>query len=124
MTGKEYQELAMRTNDGKCEERLQSKIDNNMTVDISEVICACLGLSGEVGELVDMVKKFVFHKTPMDNSHFIKEIGDIMWYIALLCNACDYNLDDILEMNIDKLKKRYPDGFDTYRANHREEGDV
>lgn len=124
MTGKEYQELAMRTNDGKCEERLQSKIDSNMTVDISEVICACLGLSGEVGELVDMVKKFVFHKTPMDDNHFRKEIGDIMWYIALLCHACGYNLDDILEMNIDKLKKRYPDGFDTYRANHREEGDV
>lgn len=124
MIGSEYVEMAMRTNDGKSKERLQAKIDSNMTVDIGEAIMACLGLSGEVGELNDMVKKFIFHGTPMDEVHFKKEIGDIMWYIALICYTCGYELDEILKMNIEKLKARYPEGFDTYRANHRQEGDV
>lgn len=124
MQGKEYTQLAMRTNDGKCKERLQAKMNSNMTADISEAIAACLGLSGEVGELTDMVKKFIFHGTPIDEEHLKKEIGDILWYIALMCYTCNYDLDDIMQMNIEKLKARYPEGFDTYRANHREEGDV
>lgn len=124
MTGREYVELAMRTNDGKCRERLQSKMDSNMLVDISTVLNASLGLSGEVGELNDMVKKFIYHGTPMDEVHFKKELGDIMWYIALMCNACGYDLNDIMEMNIEKLKKRYPEGFDIHKANHRQEGDI
>lgn len=124
MNGKDYTELAMRTNDGKCKERLQTKMDSNMIVDIGEAINACLGLSGEVGELTDMVKKFIFHGTSMDEAHFKKEIGDILWYIALICHTCNYDLDDIMEMNIEKLKSRYPEGFNEYLANHRQEGDI
>lgn len=124
MNNKDYVELAMRTNDGKSKERLQAKIDSNMAVDIGEAIMACLGLSGEVGELNDMVKKFIFHGTPMDEVHFKKEIGDIMWYIALICHTCGYDLDEILEMNISKLKARYPQGFNVVDANNRAEDDV
>lgn len=124
MTGKEYVELAMRTNDGRCKERLQSKIDSNMLVDISEVLNVSLGLSGEVGELNDMVKKFIYHGTPMDEAHFKKEMGDILWYLALMCHACGYDLDTIMEMNIDKLKARYPEGFDIHKANNRQKGDI
>lgn len=124
MTGNEYQELAMRTNIPNTKEYLQDKINSNMTVNISEVLNASLGLSGEVGELNDMIKKFIYHKTPMDEGHFKKEIGDICWHIAQMCHACGYELDDILQMNIDKLKSRYPDGFSIERANNRKEGEV
>lgn len=124
MTGKEYQELAMRTNDGNCKERLESAMRGNQTADLGEVLNAALGLSGEVGELNDMVKKYIFHKTPMDEAHFKKEIGDVLWYIAMMCHACGYDLDDIMQINIDKLRARYPEGFDTERANNRVSGDV
>lgn len=120
----EYQELAMRTNDHKAKERVQERLDSNMTVDIGGVLNASLGLSGEVGELNDMIKKFIFHKTPMDEVAFKKELGDICWYIAMMCEACGYKLEDIMEMNIEKLRKRYPDGFDTEKANNRAEDDV
>lgn len=60
-----------------------------------------------------MVKKWVFHEKELDVDHAKKEAGDICWY-----------LDEIMQMNVDKLKARYPEGFDTYRANHRNEGDV
>lgn len=124
MTGNEYQELAMRTNCKDAKERLDDKLHNNMLVNFAQVINASLGLSGEVGELNDMIKKFAFHGTPMDESHFMKEVGDICWYIAQMCDACGYKLDDILDINIDKLKARYPEGFDTVRANNRASNDV
>lgn len=128
ITGKEYQELAMRTNDGKASPRLvhqlssNLKIDNN--IDIGEVIDACLGLSGEVGEFNDMIKKWIFHEKPLDIEHLKKECGDIMWYIALMCHSFGWDLDEIMQMNIDKLKARYPEGFDIDKANNRKEGDV
>ena len=124
MTGNEYQELAMRTNCKDAKERLVNKVNSNMTTNFSQVVNAALGLSGEVGELNDMIKKFAFHGTPMDELHFMKEIGDICWYIAQMCDACGYKLDNILDINIDKLKARYPEGFDTARANNRASNDV
>lgn len=123
MNNKEYIELAMRTNDGGCTTRLQSALEYP-GFDVGELVMGCLGLSGEVGELVDMVKKSIFHGTLFDETHFKKELGDIMWYMALICHTFGYDLDEILEMNIDKLKARYPEGFDTYLANHREDGDI
>ena len=125
MTGNKYQRLAMRTNDGKSTERLKYHTNvSNAQVDIGGVFNACLGLSGEVGELNDMVKKYVFHDHTMDEAHFKKEIGDIMWYVAMTCESCGYKLDDILEMNIDKLKARYPEGFSEQLSKNRAEGDI
>lgn len=124
MKAADYQKQAMRTNDGKCKERLDYKLSLNMTTDLGQVINACLGLSGEVGELNDMVKKFIYHQTPMDKIHFMKEIGDVCWYLALICDACGYDLGRIMEMNIEKLKNRYPEGFDVVKANNRSDDDV
>ena len=59
-----------------------------------------------------------------DIEHLKREIGDIYWYLALICDSFEFNLDEIMQINIDKLKARYPEGFDTYRANHRQVGDV
>jgi len=125
MTGNEYQKLAMRTNDGMCTYRL-TKLISNANVDeyIGCLINACLGLSGEVGELNDMVKKWIFHEKDLDEVHLKKELGDVMWYVAMFCHSMHWELDEILQMNVDKLKARYPDGFDVDLANHRSENDI
>ena len=138
MTGHEYQKLAMRTNDGKSTNRvIQSILTCNMeylhrqnvvrkedTIDIGGVLNGCLGLSGESGETLDMIKKFVFHEKELDEEHLKKELGDVMWYVAMICESVGFDLDDVMQTNVDKLKARYPEGFDTYLANHRKEGDI
>ena len=129
MNGKEYQNLAMRTNDGKATNRLlkltlSDTTENGIGEDTGTVLNACLGLSGEVGEFNDMIKKWICHEKDLDEEHLKKELGDIMWYIAMMCHAFRWGLDEIMEMNINKLKARYPEGFDTDRANNRKNGDV
>lgn len=124
MNGKEYQELAMRTKNNNATERLLNWISNNEIKDPGAIINACFGLPGEVGEFNDMIKKWIFHGGKLDVEHLKKECGDIVWYIALLCYGFDWDLDEIMEMNINKLRTRYPEGFNINRANNRESGDV
>ena len=117
MNASEYQELAMRTNDGKATWRL-----SNLTTkgeDTGEVLNACLGLSGEVGEFNDMIKKWIFHEKDLDVNELEKELGDVLWYVAMCCDAFGWDMSEVMERNIEKLKKRYPDGFDVVRANNR-----
>ena len=122
MTGNEYQILAMRTNDGKCTDRLLDAC--SAPCKIGDIINASLGLSGEVGELNDMIKKAIFHSHPIDRMKVEKEIGDIIWYVALMCESFGFDMDEVMELNIAKLKARYPKGFDTERSLNRAEGDV
>lgn len=133
MQGNEYQTLAMRTNDKKSTDRLEKKIadlkignrgEDSLEIELGGVLNASLGLSGEVGELNDVLKKWIFHEKQMDVEHLKREISDVCWYLALMCDSFSFNLDEIMQINIDKLKTRYPQGFDTYRANHRQAGDV
>lgn len=135
MNANKYQKLAMRTNDGKASDRLIGKMQeydmkfsneqsNKESVDIGGIFNACLGLSGEVGEFNDMIKKWVFHEKELDMEHAKKEAGDILWYVVMLCESFGWNMEEIMQMNVDKLKARYPEGFDVERANHRAEGDV
>lgn len=136
MTGNEYQALASRTNDGLATTRLYDKLQsidfcrNNglwtppEKYDLGEVFNACLGLAGEVGEMNDMIKKWVFHEKSLDELHLKKELGDVLWYVAMMCHAMGWELDDVMQTNIDKLIARYPEGFDVDRANHRQAGDV
>ena len=123
MKAKEYQNLAMRTNDGKGTDRLEEWIREETgaeykgdvmienEIDAGGLLNGCLGLSGEAGELNDLVKKWIFHKKPLDREHMKKEIGDVCWYIADICHSMGFNLDEIFQMNIDKPKARYPEGF-------------
>ena len=133
MNANKYQKLAMRTNDGKASDRLIGKMQeydmkfsseqsNKESVDIGGIFNACL--SGEVGEFNYMIKKWVFHEKELDMEHAKKEAGDILWYVVMLCESFGWNIDEIMQMNVDKLKARYPEGFDVERANHRAEGDV
>lgn len=135
MNANKYQKLAMRTNDGKASDRLIGKMQeydmkfandhsDNDCVDIGGIFNACLGLSGEVGEFNDMIKKWVFHEKELDMEHAKKEAGDILLYVVMLCESFGWNMGEIMQMNVDKLKARYPDGFDVERANNRAEGDV
>ena len=127
MTGNEYQELAMRTNDNKGNQRLKKALnlytfDNS--IDLGDLLNGCLGLSGEVGEFNDMIKKCIFHEKALDVEHAKKECGDIFWYLAIICESLRWDIDEIMQMNIDKLKARYPEGFSVERANNRKDGDL
>lgn len=124
MTPNEYQELAMRTYDGYATNRLSSDVMSATFYETAELLNGVLGLTGEAGEVSDLVKKGIFHEKGIDREHLEKELGDVMWYIALICHTCGYNLGEVMEKNIEKLKARYPEGFDAYLANHRKEGDI
>lgn len=115
MTIIEYQKLAMRTNDGMCDNRLHEKEN------IGELINGALGLTGEAGEVSDIIKKHVFHGHDLDKDEIIKELGDVCWYVALLSHAIGVPLEDILQTNVDKLKRRYPEGFSETNSINRVE---
>lgn len=108
MTGNEYQKLAMRTANEKCK-----NLSN-----------AVLGLTGESGECADIVKKHLHHEHPFEKDHFVKELGDILWYVALGCEVVGVSMEDVMQMNIEKLKARYPDGFNPEQSLYRKEGDI
>lgn len=100
-------------------------IDNSSEyVNVGELLNGCLGLSGEIGEFNDMIKKWIFHERQLDIEHTKKELGDILWYIAIICHSFGWQMDDILQMNIDKLKARYPDGFSVEKSLYRDKNDV
>lgn len=126
MTGNEYQAQAMRTNDGHAQDRLTDRLLAGIMhkKDIAGLINGLMGLTGEAGELTDLFKKWIFHNAPLDEEHAKKEVGDVCWYIAMICHSMGWSMDEIMQMNIDKLKARYPEGFDTEKSNHRKEGDV
>lgn len=112
MTGNEYQRLAMRT----------SRKDLPWK---DHLLNGALGLAGESGEVCDLIKKNLMQSHKLDLEHVAKELGDILWYIAEATAAIGYDLDTIMQMNIDKLLKRYPgEGFDADRSQHRARGDV
>lgn len=110
MTINEYQKLAMTT--------LNPELDQK---DI--LLNSVMGLCGEAGEAIDIVKKWHAQGHELDREHFAKELGDIAWYLAEAATAIDMDLEDILQANIEKLKKRYPEGFDTRKSLERKEGD-
>ena len=110
MTINEYQELAMRTVNPELDKR-------------DMLINSVMGLCGESGEAIDIVKKWFAHGHELDTEHFKKELGDIAWYLAEAATAIGVNLEDILNANIEKLKKRYPEGFEKERSIKRSEDD-
>ena len=96
-------------------------------VEASRVITAGIGLSGEIGEFNEIIKKCIFQGKEMDEDkiiHLRKELGDIMWYVAQACLALNTNIEEIIDMNTAKLESRYPGGFDTFRSENRKEGDI
>jgi len=122
----EYQSLAMRTNDERCTYRVEDAIASFIRTrvvagyedaikfvgyDPGALINGALGITGEAGEVADMIKKHVFHGHGLDTDALVKEIGDVCWYVALLCTAIGVDMASVMEKNIEKLKTRYPEGF-------------
>ena len=112
MTINEYQTAALRT----------AQTDKLTASDL--LLNSALGLCGESGEVADLVKKHRFQGHDLDLEHIAKELGDIAWYLAVGAYSIGDNLETILQMNVDKLKARYPDGFSTDRSLHRDKNDV
>jgi NTP pyrophosphatase (non-canonical NTP hydrolase) len=91
------------------------------------LLTATLGLSAEAGEFGDLVKKCIFQGKELNEEnklHMKKELGDIMWYMAQACLALGVTLDDVIKTNIEKLEKRYPNGFEKIRSENKERFDV
>lgn len=79
-----------------------------------------MGLCGEAGECIDIYKKCAFQGHTLNKAHLAEELGDVAWYLAVAAKGAGYKLSDIFDMNIKKLGKRYPDGFDADRSVNRE----
>ena len=96
-------------------------------VAIQRLLTASIGISAESGEFMEIVKKMIFQGKPAndDNLEHLKiELGDIMWYVAQACMALEVDMDDVLDTNIKKLEKRYPDGhFAEFYSENRQAGD-
>ena len=94
----------------------------------TQLLTAALGLTAESGEFTEVVKKIFLQGKPYNEEnvfHMKRELGDICWYLAQACMALDTTFDEVLEMNVDKLKARYPGGeFDVHRSENRKEGDL
>lgn len=113
MTFDEYQKGVMRT---ASDVTLATK--DNMLMN------GIMGAAGESGELADLLKKQIFHGHPFDREHYIKECGDVLYYLALIAESLDTTLEDIAIVNNKKLWDRYPDGFSVDKSLHRKEGDI
>lgn len=94
----EYQELARQTLSQDLDER-------------ERLAMTALGLVGEAGECSEAIKKHLFHGHPLDRQALAKELGDVLWYVAMLADSCGLSFDSIAERNVAKLRARYPEGF-------------
>ena len=103
-----YQELAATTADPKLSTE-------------KALVEGLVGINSEAGEALDIWKKYEFHKHDLDKKAIALELGDTLWYLTEAAVALGYSLEDIMKMNIEKLEKRYPNGFDPERSKNREE---
>lgn len=102
----DYQEAALRTESGS-------------DYHFPRILNGLMGLNGEAGEAIDILKKHFFQGHDLDEKELATELGDIAWYLAVSADAIGYDLETILQMNINKLKDRYPDGFDSFKSINR-----
>lgn len=86
-----------------------------------DLACHALGIAGEAGEVADLLKKHLFHGHSLDHDKVAKELGDVLWYVAVLAQRIGVDLETVARMNVEKLRKRYPDGFSSERSINREE---
>ena len=105
-----------------------TELELDYDANVPKLLTAALGLAAESGEFTEVVKKIILQGKPYNEDnvfHMKRELGDICWYIAQACMALDTSFDEIIEMNVDKLKARYPGGeFDVSKSENRVEGDL
>lgn len=100
-------------------QRLAQRTANPELTPMDKVRNGCYGLNGEAGECIDLIKKYEFQKHDFDNEKMIDELGDVMWYCAELASGLGVTLEDVAKHNVEKLRARYPEGFDKDRSVHR-----
>ena len=105
-----------------------TELELDYDANVPKLLTAALGLAAESGEFTEVVKKIILQGKPYNEDnvfHMKRELGDICWYLAQACRALDTTFDEVIEMNVDKLKARYPGGeFDVHKSENRVEGDV
>ena len=105
-----------------------NKLELEDDCNLSQLLTAALGLTAESGEFTEIVKKIILQGKPYNEDnvfHMKRELGDICWYLAQACMALDTTFDEVIEMNVDKLKKRYPGGeFNVHQSENRKDGDL
>ncbi len=106
MQPNDYQKLAART---ECDEEAAMKRGDNLIA--TRLSHAAFGLSSEVGEFCDVLKKWLYYGQSLDETNVAEELGDLMWYVALACNALGLSLEEVMEANIRKLRQRYPEKY-------------
>lgn len=111
LTADEYQQLAART--------LIPKPDAEYNNYELMLVWNAIGLTGEAGEVANLIKKGVFHRHGVDLDELQKELGDVLWYIAALCTKAGFSLSDTMNLNIEKLRQRYPEGYSSERSINR-----
>ena len=127
-----YQEFvnAVTSNESKDHHAFAQRIVNlqNEGFPTERLLTAAVGMCAEAGEFTEVVKKIIFQGKPVNEEnlfHLKRELGDIMWYVMQACMGLDISLDEVIEMNVDKLVKRYPGGeFDVHYSENRQEGDL
>ena len=108
-----YQKLAARS--------LSNKPEHLLTEEEQLLAMCALGLTGEAGEVAEIIKKALFHGHPIDVNELKKELGDVLWYTAALCTKFGIEMNDVMDLNIEKLNKRYPEGFNSFDSINRKE---
>jgi NTP pyrophosphatase (non-canonical NTP hydrolase) len=83
--------------------------------------CEGMGIAGEAGEVADLLKKHLFHGHPLDKDKLVKELGDVLWYVAALASHLGVDLEEVARANIKKLEKRYPNGFSKADSQNRKD---
>lgn len=110
MTFKDYQGLAARTINPELG---QTEMEDHAT----------RGMAGEVGEIHSIYQK-EYQGHPLDYNHVKKELGDLLWFIAEYCTAMNWDMGEVAQLNIDKLRARFPEGFEVDKSLHRAAGDI
>ncbi len=100
--------------DGSYRKEVLRNVNHELLATPKDILsCAGMGLAGEAGECVDLVKKHLHHGVPFDREKMIKELGDVRWYLELMMHACNTTIEEVERLNVEKLRKRYPEGFTT-----------
>jgi NTP pyrophosphatase (non-canonical NTP hydrolase) len=111
LTANDFQRAAMRTASGM---NYDNAGENGLLLN------GLMGLNGEAGECIDILKKHIFQGHELDREHLIEELGDTAWYLAVSCEGLGVSLEEVMEKNIEKLRARYPEGFDKARSINRQ----
>lgn len=117
MTPKQYKKECLRTENVDL-------FNENISYGGIRLLHAALGMVTEASEFADILKKGLFYGREIDLVHAKKELGDILWYIAIACDVFETSFEELFDINITKLRNRYPDKFTAERANNRAEGDI